>query len=252
MTPVSDRARSEIDISFIMPVYGEQDHLKSAVFSIVEKVEPSWEIIIIFDHEEDLSVLVARALAAADPRVRPLRSTVGTGRGALNAIRTGFLEARGSAVVVTMADLCDDVSLVNEMWKRYLEGDDVVSASRYTKGGRVIGAPALKGTLSRVGGITLHRLTGLPTTDPTNAFKLWDAGYLRATSIESTGGFEYSLELCAKAFIAGRRMSEIPTTWRERPGGQSKFRLWQWLPRFIAWYVWLVVRVWARRLRLSR
>jgi len=47
---------------------------------------------------------------------------------------------------------------------------------------------------------------------------------------ESRGGFELNLKLTVKAFLAGYRIAEVPSTWRDRTSGQSRFRLFKWLP----------------------
>ena len=62
------------------------------------------------------------------------------------------------------------------------------------------------------------------------------ASVLEETPIESQGGFEYSLELTAKAYAAGRRIAEIPSTWRDRSAGKSRFKLRAWLPQYLRWY----------------
>ena len=64
---------------------------------------------------------------------------------------------------------------------------------------------------------------------------------LDAVRIESGEGFEITLEITVKAFLAGYRIAEIPTVWRDRVQGKSKFRLVRWLPRYLRWY-WLAVR----------
>jgi hypothetical protein len=59
---------------------------------------------------------------------------------------------------------------------------------------------------------------------------------LNQVSIESVGGFELGLELTVKAHLLGLKIAEVPTTWRDRTAGQSRFRLRQWLPRYLHWY----------------
>ena len=54
--------------------------------------------------------------------------------------------------------------------------------------------------------------------------------------IESKGGFELSLEITVKAFLAGYTITETPSTWRDRTAGTSRFRLWKWLPHYLKWY----------------
>jgi dolichol-phosphate mannosyltransferase len=55
--------------------------------------------------------------------------------------------------------------------------------------------------------------------------------------VESHGGFELNLELTVKAFLAGYLITEVPVTWRDRTSGQSRFRLWKWLPLYLRWYL---------------
>ena len=115
-------------------------------------------------------------------------------------------------------------------------GADVVAASRYMRGGRQVGGPLLKRLMSRTAGLTLHWFAGVPTHDPTNNFKLYSRRFLESTTIESTAGFELALELTVKATLAGRRVAEVPTTWRDRTAGQSNFKLRKWLPHYLHWY----------------
>lgn len=61
--------------------------------------------------------------------------------------------------------------------------------------------------------------------------------------IESQAGFELALELTVKAHLAGRRIAEVPTVWRDRTAGVSRFQLRRWLPHYVRWYV----RTFARR-----
>jgi hypothetical protein len=59
---------------------------------------------------------------------------------------------------------------------------------------------------------------------------------LDSIAIESTGGFEYSLELVLKAYKLGFKITEIPTTWTDRAAGKSNFKLLKWLPKYAKWY----------------
>jgi hypothetical protein len=104
------------------------------------------------------------------------------------------------------------------------------------RGGHQIGGPRLKRLMSRTAGLTLHWFAGVPIHDPTNNFKLYSRRFLDSVTIESTAGFELALELSVKATLAGRRLAEVPTTWRDRTAGQSSFRLRKWLPHYLHWY----------------
>ena len=135
-----------------------------------------------------------------------------------------------------MADGSDEPHVVDSMVALARDGADVVAASRYMKGGHQIGGPRLKRWMSRIAGLSLHALAGVPTHDPTNNFKLYRRTFLATTPIESTAGFELALELTVKATLAGGRVAEVPTTWRDRMAGQSNFKLRKWLPHYLHWY----------------
>src|SRR5215467_856263 len=116
-------------------------------------------------------------------------------------------------------------------------GADVVAGSRYMKGGRQLGGPLLKRTLSRLAGPSLHYVAGIATHDPTNNFKIYSRRLLDATHIESFAGFELALELTVKAHVSGMKIAEVPTTWSDRTAGESRFRLWSWIPHYLRWYL---------------
>jgi dolichol-phosphate mannosyltransferase len=222
-------------LRLIIPVYNEGANFPSLWEAIKSSIQSEFEAIVVYDFEEDDTVpLVRGIMEAGERRLRLLRNTVGVG--VVGALRTAFQYVRKGPVLVVMADLSDDLTQVDQMLELYRKGHHLVAASRYTRGGRVLGGPWLKKNLSRLAGLTLHWFRGLPTSDATNAFKLYDATLLNEIEIESRGGFEINLEVTVKAFLGGYSIVEIPTTWRDRARGKSRFRLWTWLPRYLKWY----------------
>jgi dolichol-phosphate mannosyltransferase len=232
---LSARVEPPAIVDFLMPVYNEGPNIARALAEIDRKVPLSKRVLVVYDFDEDDTLPALRELKARYPWVEPLRNTLG--RGVLNAIRAGIAAARAEVVVVTMADLSDDIAIVPRMVELIREeGYDIVCASRYMPGGRQMGGPWLKKQLSRLAGLSLYWLGGLPVRDATNAFRAYRREVLASIPIESTGGFEYSLELTAKAHAQGRRITEVPSTWRDRTAGQSRFRLRAWLPKYLKWY----------------
>jgi hypothetical protein len=163
-------------------------------------------------------------------------------------MKAGSAGSTAPFVLISMADGSDEARVVDSMVALARDGADIVSASRYMRGGQQIGGPPMKRLLSRVAGLSLHWFAGVPTHDPTNNFKLYRRSFLDATPIESSAGFELALELTVKATLAGRRVAEVPTTWRDRTAGQSNFKLRKWLPHYLHWYV-LAMRGRFRRRR---
>jgi len=225
---------TEPDLALVVPVYNEAENFPRFYESIVANVRTPWRLLVVYDREEDTTLPVARALQAKDPRVELV---LNEGKAVLGALKTGLSRPSHGWVVVTMADGSDDHRQIDQMVELARGGAEVVSASRYMRGGGQHGAPFVKSTLSRLAGMSLKLLARMPTSDPTNNYKLYSTDFLRSVSIESTGGFEVALELTVKAHLQGRRIVELPTVWQERTAGTSRFRLAKWLPRYLRWYM---------------
>ncbi|HYD40947.1 MAG TPA: hypothetical protein VEB43_08950, partial [Anaeromyxobacter sp.] len=84
---------------------------------------------------------------------------------------------------------------------------------------------------------------GFPVSDATNGFRLYDAELVRSLRLGSAGGFEVAFEITLEAWRRGLRIAEVPSVWRARDAGKSRFRLVRWLPR----YAWL----WARAMAIG-
>jgi glycosyltransferase involved in cell wall biosynthesis len=222
------------ELSLVIPVYNEPDNIGPTLLAIADHVRTPAEILVVYDFDGDTTVPVVRALMRELPQVRLLRNDLG--RGVLNAMKAGIAGATGRYVVVSMADGSDDVARIDAMVALARAGADLVAASRYVRGGRQIGGPRLKGMMSRAAGLSLHWLGGVPIHDATNNFKLYSREFLDSVTIESTGGFELAIELTVKATLDGRRMAEVPATWRDRTAGESRFKLRAWLPLYLRWY----------------
>src|SRR4030081_1514530 len=151
-------------LSVVCPVYNEGGNIGPLIARLEREIPIPMELIVVFDTDDDDTL---PALARLSPRF-PVRTVKNHfGRGALNAIKTGFREARCEATLVVMADLSDDLSVVPRMHELIHQGYDVVCGSRYMKGGKQIGGPLLKGVLSRIAGLTLNLFAGVPTKDVT-------------------------------------------------------------------------------------
>jgi len=222
-------------LHIIVPVYNEGANFLALRSALVSSIKSPFEVFIIYDFDEDDTVpVVERVIAEGDYRFHLNKNIVR--RGVVGALLTGFKLASGGPVLVVMGDLSDDLGQVDQMVNLYRQGYHIVAASRYMRGGQLLGGPILKRNLSKWAGRLLHFVRGLPTSDPTNAFKLYDAQMLNSLKLESRGGFEISLEITVKAFLAGYRIVELPTTWRDRTQGKSRFRLWHWLPLYLKWF----------------
>jgi len=230
---VTDPAAPQLTV--VMPVWNEGERVMPTIRALAAAVTTPYELLVVHDMPEDTTVPVVERLAGEIPGLRAHHNTLGPG--VLNAMKAGIAAARAPYVLITMADGSDEYGDVDRMVALAREGADVVAASRYMRGGRQVGGPRLKRFLSRAAGLSLHWVAGIPIHDATSNFKLYARRFLDATPIESEAGFELATELSVKATLQGRRLAEVPTTWRDRTGGESRFRLRKWLPHYLRWYL---------------
>lgn len=226
-------------LSIILPVYNEGESITKVILGIEKVVKQKHEILVVFDFAGDNTVPYVKELQKKYKSLRLVKNKLG--KGLLNAVRTGFAAFGGDVVVVMPADLADDPETVNKMFAKILSGFDIVCATRYAKGGKKFGGGFVKTSLSRMAGLTTPLILGIPTTDIANGFKMYRKSVIGAVKIESDGGWEYSCELIIKAHHLGYKITEVPTVWRDRSFGKSKFKLLKWLPKYMRWYIYGVL-----------
>lgn len=232
-------------ISLVVPVYNEADNIALFLREVEAAVSEPHEILVVYDFPEDNTLPTIASMTPPCTNVRLIHNTLG--RGVLPAIKAGFQACKGDVALVMMADRSDDPHTVAEMAKLVRQGADVAAGSRYVRGGRQIGGPWLKRTLSRLAGMSLYYLAGLPIHDATNNFRAYSRRVIEQVPIEGEASFAIALELTLKAHWRGWLVAEVPTTWRDRTVGQSRFRLWSWMPHYLRWYFRALARAWLRR-----
>lgn len=232
----------ELDI--VIPVYNEGGNIRQVLDALRAAVRTPYRILLCYDHEEDDTLPVVRASPDWPERVCLVKNR---GRGAHAAIRSGFEASTAGAVLVFPADDVENAGIVDEMVRRQRQGYEVVAASRFMPGGSMVGCPWLKAILVRTAAFTLRHFARLPVHDPSNGFRLFSRRVLAELPIESSIGFTYSLELLAKCHRLGWPIGEVPSHWRERTRGTSRFRVLRWLPAYLRWYAFAFATTWLRR-----
>lgn len=89
-------------VSIIVPVYNAEDTVETSIRSLLAQTWKNIEIIAVDDASSDGSMRVLERLAAADRRIRVLRSAVN--QGAYPSRNKGLKEARGDYVTVADSD----------------------------------------------------------------------------------------------------------------------------------------------------
>lgn len=227
-------SKKKFPLAIVIPVYNEEKSFPNTYAEIKKYVKSPHTISVVYDFDEDNTVPVVKRLQKSDPSLFLIKNNIG--KGPLNALIEGFESVKNGPVLVVMADLSDDLRVVDKMLSLYNDGFDIICGSRYMKGGKQFGGPLIKRSLSRIAGISLFYLRRIPTHDITNNFKMYDKKVLSNLKIESKKGFSIAMEITVKSFLAGYKITELPATWRDRTEGEAKFNLWGWLPEYLRWY----------------
>jgi dolichol-phosphate mannosyltransferase len=235
-------AEPELDI--IIPVYNEGEAIGGALRSLADHVTTPFRVLICYDHEDDNTL---PALAPFETEGMAIERVKNRGRGAFGAVVTGFAQSTASAVLVFPADDDYNAPRLDTMVAKFKEGYDIVCASRFIPGGKMVGCPPLKAATVRGSAFVLYHLARLPTHDPSNGFRLFSRRVLDSLPLESTEGFTYSIELLVKAHRLGWRIGEVPVEWYERKTGKSRFQVIRWLPAYFTWFAYAFETTYLRR-----
>lgn len=233
-------------LDIVIPVYNEGKLILGTLEALRRELKTPSRILICYDRPDDDTL---SAIRAHPDRVAGLdiEFVQNKGRGAHSAIMAGFAASRAPFVVMYPADDDFNAGIVDQMVAKAERGADIVCASRFIPGGCMVGCPWLKAFLARAGSWTLYHFARVPAHDASSGFRLFSRRVLECIEIESDTGFCFSLELLVKCHRLGWPVAEVPAQWFERRAGESRFRVLQWLPAYLRWYVYAFATTYLRR-----
>lgn len=211
-------------ISVIAPCYNEEAILKENIKQIQRFLEDKsykykWEILIINDGSKDQTGVIADELEENITNIRVIHHPVNLNLG--NALQTGFKNSKGEIIIVIDIDLSYSVEYIEKLTDKLIEETaDIVIASPYMKGGKVIAVPPLRKIMSR----WVNRFMQFSAQDKyytfTSMVRAYRSSFIRSVNLK-TKDYEINPEIMYKAMILRARIIEIPANldWTE----QNKF-----------------------------
>ncbi len=203
----------------VLPAYNEGESLSTLIQQFQQAVTCCpFQIILVDDGSTDHSIKALEAQSFNNLDIIRHQTNKGLGE----AIKTGFLIALERAtdqdlIVVMDSDCTHSPYLVNRMVELVQEGNDVVIASRYRYGSRVVGLSPLRELLSH-GASWFFRLTvPIPNVkDYTCGFRVYRVGTLRHAfdhykeSFITESGFACMADILIKLHRVGALCCEVP------------------------------------------
>ncbi len=221
-----------------LPTYNEEQTLPLVLDAIRESMEENgidYRVLVVNDGSSDGT---ARAVEKLLERMPLAMLEHAENRGLGEALRTGLLGALAEAgdrdILVTMdSDNTHTPGLIARMVRGVREGNDVVIASRYRPGARILGLPLHRRVLSR-GASLLFRLL-FPTRgvrDFTCGFRAYRAGVLKQAfrtyggEFVAESGFSCMVDILLKLRRMDAIMTEVPLILRyDLKLGASKMQI---------------------------
>tara|TARA_B100000029_G_scaffold118033_2_gene111213 strand:+ start:2140 stop:2859 length:720 start_codon:yes stop_codon:yes gene_type:complete len=232
------------DLEIVIPVFNEGEKLIKLMKEFSINVKTNFKVLLCYDLEDDNLFQYIKEFEKYNFEIILIKNP---SKGPLSAIKEGFISGNSNAVIVYPADDFLNYKLLDQMYEKFNQGNDIVVASRFVKGGSMKNCPLLKSILVRTASFTLYFLSSIPVRDASNGFRLFSRKLLDQVKIESKVGFAYSLELLVKCHRLKKKIAEVPALWEERSEGESRFKVLKWLPQYLKWYLYGLGTTWLRR-----
>lgn len=123
-----------MDLSVVVPVLNEDSNIKplyDRLLKTLVKITPEFEILYVDDGSTDKTVEEILSIRKEDDRVKLISFSRNFGHEMANSV--GFRKAIGKAVVIIDGDLQDPPELIEDMYKKFLDGNDIIYAKRISR-----------------------------------------------------------------------------------------------------------------------
>ncbi|CDP18025.1 unnamed protein product [Coffea canephora] len=199
--------------SIIIPTYNERLNIALLVYLIFKHLpNVNFEIIVVDDGSPD----------GTQDIVKQLQSVYGEDRILLRA-RPKKL-GLGNFVVIMDADLSHHPKYLPNFIKKQMEtGADIVTGTRYVKGGGVHGWNLMRKLTSRGANVLAQTLLWPGVSDLTGSFRLYRKSVLEDVIGSCVSkGYVFQMEMIVRATRKGYNIAEVPITFVDRVYGSSK------------------------------
>jgi len=158
----------KIDISVVVPVYKEADNINPFLSRTVKVLENlgSYEIIFCLDPSSDDSESNIKKSMKTNKSIKLIKMSRRFGQPA--AVMAGIHSCKGNSCIITDVDLQDPPELIQKMYDKMLEGNDVVYARRTTRAGETL----LKKVISYLGYKLINKISDVEIPRNTGDFRI--------------------------------------------------------------------------------
>jgi len=214
-------------LSVVIPAYNEGERIGATLDKIRKYLASKRfiaEVVVVDDGSTDTTPGLLRAAETCWPELRILTNTRNGGKGF--SVRRGVLEARGTFVLFTDADLSGPIE----------EADKLIAALESAQADAAVASRALNRSLvgvhqpwrreyaGRFFNVLVRLFTGLKIRDTQCGLKLFRRASTRhAFESQQVAGFGFDPELLFLIERRGGRVVEVPARWNDNPATKVRF-----------------------------
>lgn len=231
--PVESTHSNNMLYSIILPTYNERENLPiitQMVDDTFTDAKLNYEIVVVDDNSPDLTLEVAQSLQGifGKDHIKIVSRSAKLGLG--SAYIAGLKAASGQRIILMDADLSHHPKFIPEMIdvmeasKNTPKKLDIVSGTRYRKGGGVVGWDIFRKLTSCGANFLAHFLLATGgASDLTGSFRLYERSAIEQIlpTIQSKG-YAFQMEILCRANKLGFLIGEVPITFVDRIYGESK------------------------------
>ena len=232
-------------LDIIIPVYNEDENIVRLLKALEDEIVCNFRVLICYDSESDKTLKYVKNKNIINKEILLIKNPK---QGPNSAIIAGINSSKAEIILIYMADDFDNIKLINNMINLIERGNELIIPSRFITGGKMLGAKKIKKMITIVGSYLIYYFARIPFKDCTNAFKMFSANLKDKIKLDSTTGFTFAMELTTKSYLLNLKIIEIPSVWIENKNRKSNFKIFKWLPYYIYWLMYSMIKNLFKRL----
>lgn len=212
----------KIRYSLVLPCFNEGPTFEASLKKIIDQVGGGlWEIIFVEDHSSDDTKKVVEKFAKHKKNAKIIIHKHNLGRG--RSVRDGILASSGEICGYIDADCEISPSYIPIFIKEIEKGADLAIGKRFYEGGfksisRVVASKAYAQMIKL--------FLDLPVDDTEAGYKFFKKStILPVLKNTKNPHWFWDTEICARAYKAGLKISQVPVLFIRRPEKKSTVRL---------------------------
>jgi len=207
---------SRVELSFVMPAYNEEDSIKGALDTLdraVKETGLSYEIVVVDDGSRDSTRVKAINYASMNGHVKIVSYKKNLGKG--YAVKKGFMQATGDAVVFVDTDLEIDLERVSSYVEALRYGDIAIASKWHPES--FVEMPLVRKILGHGFNALVRLMTGVRLRDTQTGLKaIRKSAFKEIFPRLSVKRYAFDVELLAVANLYGLKVVEMPVDIRMR------------------------------------